>query len=258
MQKKDEISEKELSVDLKAHRDFLQSQLAQVKWGVTTLVVVAGTLIYFMVGRSTSDINDFAKAQISEQIINYNLKNELQEQLKKRTNLVVDLEVENAKENIRTKVAEAVQEILADNGNVRGPQGDPGPIGPAGVRGEIGPPGPKGERGEPGLNGVPGKDGNDGVFSDLPTYSEIGKLVASRDGRKVTVKFITTAEAVVEAVAYWAGSTFQSSTKTVTDSNNDFAFTYTSVDDPFTLKALAFVSLENGLIVQYIFKIDIQ
>ena len=166
------------SEDLKAHREFLESQISHVKWGATTLVVIAGVLIYFMVGRSTSDISDFAKAQVTEQIINYNIKTELQTELKNRIELVVSQEIEKTREVIKQRVGQEVQNILSDQSNIRGPKGDKGDGGELGPRGEAGPMGPIGERGSPGYNGTPGRNGRDGIFAEVPNAKGIGELIA--------------------------------------------------------------------------------
>ena len=66
----DSDHKKLLAEDLQLHRDFLESQLRQVKWGVTTLVLLAGAAVYFIVGKSTSDLQQYAKEQVNERIVN--------------------------------------------------------------------------------------------------------------------------------------------------------------------------------------------
>ena len=233
------MSEPEFSNDLKEHREFLHAQLSQVKWGVTVIVFVAGAFIYFMVGQSTKDINEFAKAQISEQIINYNLKKELQEELHARTRVVVDQEIEKSRETISDGVGLAVQDILSDDKNIRGPTGDPGPRGPIGVRGEPGPAGPRGDRGESGTNG------NDGIYANLPGVEEIGALsIVSRIDTKdkELLHFKSAANLEIFAVLYFqSGASFVATVP-------PFSFEFDRTQD---LNAIAYLRLANGILVPY-------
>jgi membrane-associated HD superfamily phosphohydrolase len=246
------------SDDLRAHREFLESQISQVKWGATTLVAVAGVLIYFMVGRSTTDISDFAKAQVTEQIINYNIKSELQTELKRRTELVVSQEVEKAREVIKQRVGQEVQNILSDQSNIRGPKGDQGDPGVQGPRGEPGPVGAKGEQGAPGYNGAMGRDGRDGILAGAPKAKEVGELIISNTGKDYTIIFNPAAEQKILSVRYFAGKTFKYSTNLKANSDSGFKAVYTSVDTPFILSAVAYAVIDKtGIVVPYYYEIEV-
>lgn len=80
---------------------------------------------------------------------------------------------------LNDKVTELIREVenIRFKGDLKGKQGDPGPIGPQGPRGEPGPIGPRGSKGE----SYP-------VTEFTKLKSEVFKVRESKDGTQVDIK----------------------------------------------------------------------
>lgn len=82
----------------------------------------------------------------------------------------------SASEDIKLQVmaARLKEEILAESENLRGPQGEQGPIGPEGSQGPKGDPGEKGDKGDPGERGPQGEIGPQGPQGEKGETGAIG------------------------------------------------------------------------------------
>ncbi|NOY61082.1 MAG: hypothetical protein GXO75_19395 [Calditrichaeota bacterium] len=98
--------------EIEAYRKHLEAQLKQLKWAVGVLVVILLGLYIFLSGRTTSDLQRYAREQVDKWVINMEVDDALKKQLDMRINKIA--ESDELKNEIKANVSQIVAQVVTD------------------------------------------------------------------------------------------------------------------------------------------------
>lgn len=101
-----------LSSEASEYRNYLQNQFQHLKWGIGLIVIASSIIFVFIFGKTAIELDDYAKAQVSDRVVDYKVKKEVQDRL----NTIINSETtsDDTKARIRDIAYKLSNEVMSN------------------------------------------------------------------------------------------------------------------------------------------------